>query len=432
MRFTVLALAGFASAAAVAKSPVDYVDSLIGTSTKGYSIGEHSGMMPFVGVPFGSVQWVPMTDPSEEGRVSFDSEKKSLIGYVGTRQMAIWMGEWGQFSFMPSFGDGVPPCDLRARGLPFDDKGKDIYAPYYSRTSAGGIVTECAASAHAAIYRLIFPKGVTPRIVMDASRDYSPPKDWLKKIFGVNVALGGVRISEDRRRVSLWNRDIVDQFRSPRLPNFCARQTMVFSEPFVSHGTFVGGTEKDGEGYARAVVTEGSATCEEDRAGCYVTFAPSHDGPKTMFVKLGVSLIGDREARENLDAEIPGWDFDAVRDAARSAWEEKLGVISIRTPREDVKTIFYTALYHTMLFPREITERGRYYSAFDDKIHEGVAYTGYSLWDTYRSEHALLALTSPERVDGMVQSLVNAAEEGGCLPKYPNHALHPHALRQTA
>lgn len=99
------------------KTAVEYVDSLLGTSSKGYTIGEHSGLMPFVGVPFGSVQWVPMTDPSEEGRVSFDSEKTTLLGYVGTRQMAIWMGEWGQFSFMPSTGEGVPPCELRDRRL---------------------------------------------------------------------------------------------------------------------------------------------------------------------------------------------------------------------------------------------------------------------------------------------------------------------------
>lgn len=85
-----------------------------------------------------------------------------------------------------------------------------------------------------------------------------------------------------------------------------------------------------------------------------------------------------------------------------------------------MKTIFYTGLYHTLLYPRQIDEGGRYYSAFDDRVHDGVAYSCYSLWDTYRAEHPWLTLIAPDRVDGMMQSLANAYREGGWLPKWPN------------
>ncbi|HLT51534.1 MAG TPA: glycoside hydrolase family 92 protein, partial [Arenibacter sp.] len=82
--------------------------------------------------------------------------------------------------------------------------------------------------------------------------------------------------------------------------------------------------------------------------------------------------------------------------------------------------IFYTALFHTMLFPREFSEYGRYYSAFDDQIHNGVSYNDYSLWDTFRALHPLLHFTHPERVNPMIQSLLQMYQEGGWLPKWPN------------
>jgi predicted alpha-1,2-mannosidase len=72
------------------------------------------------------------------------------------------------------------------------------------------------------------------------------------------------------------------------------------------------------------------------------------------------------------------------------------------------------------LFPRTFSEYGKYYSAFDDKIHTGVSYNDYSLWDTYRADHPLLILTAPEHESGMVQSLIHDYEEGGYMPKWPN------------
>ena len=136
-------------------------------------------------------------------------------------------------------------------------------------------------------------------------------------------------------------------------------------------------------------------------------------------LKIGVSLISIEQAKENLAREIGTRTFDAVSESVRQEWESLLGRFRIDAP-EDVKTIFYTGLYHALLYPRQIGEYGRRYSAFDDRIHEGDGYTSYSLWDTYRAEHALLTLIVPERVDAMMQSLVDMYREGGWLPKYPN------------
>jgi predicted alpha-1,2-mannosidase len=72
------------------------------------------------------------------------------------------------------------------------------------------------------------------------------------------------------------------------------------------------------------------------------------------------------------------------------------------------------------MYPRLFSENGRYYSAFDDKVHNGVSYTAYSIWDTFRAENSLLTLFAPERIDGMVQALLQNYQEGGWMPKWPN------------
>jgi predicted alpha-1,2-mannosidase len=137
-------------------------------------------------------------------------------------------------------------------------------------------------------------------------------------------------------------------------------------------------------------------------------------------VKVGTSFISIDQARDNLRREIPAWDFDRVKAEGRRIWNGALGKIQVQGGSKDDKVNFYTAMYHSLLFPRIFSEYGRYYSAFDDKIHNGVSYNDYSLWDTFRAEHPLLLLIEPERVPGMITSLLQMYDEGGWMPKWPN------------
>ena len=142
--------------------------------------------------------------------------------------------------------------------------------------------------------------------------------------------------------------------------------------------------------------------------------------PTDRDLRIGLSLISLEQATRNLEAEMPGGDsFESVVARTRAKWEEQLGRVKIEAP-DEVKRIFYTGLYHCSLYPRRIDEDGRYYSAFDDNVHEGRMYTSFSLWDTYRVEHPLLILLNPERVGDMMQSLLRMYQEGGWLPKWPN------------
>ena len=123
------------------------VDPLIGTQGEGTQYG---GMMPMAGVPFGSIQWVPMTRLTEVGVLSYNEADSLLLGFIGTRQPAIWMGEWGQVSFQPQCGP-VPVLDYSERGQGIESQE---YTPYGGRVTAGGICTHYAGAAHSSVYEI--------------------------------------------------------------------------------------------------------------------------------------------------------------------------------------------------------------------------------------------------------------------------------------
>jgi predicted alpha-1,2-mannosidase len=150
--------------------------------------------------------------------------------------------------------------------------------------------------------------------------------------------------------------------------------------------------------------------------GAYAEFDPG----QTIQVRAGTSFISIEQARENLRHEIPGWDFRTVQEKLRAQWNEKLSRLQISGATDADKMLLYTAMYHTLLYPRLFSEYGRYYSAFDDTIHTGESYTAYSIWDTFRAENSMLTLLAPERIGGMITALLQDFKEGGWMPKWPN------------
>jgi predicted alpha-1,2-mannosidase len=135
---------------------------------------------------------------------------------------------------------------------------------------------------------------------------------------------------------------------------------------------------------------------------------------------VGTSFISIEQARVNLDAQLPTWDFESKRDELKRLWNTKLGIADIEGATDDERQIFYTGLYHALLYPKLFSESGRYYSAFDDRVHSGESYTAFSIWDTFRAQSSLLTLFAPERIDGMINALLQNYQEGGWLPKWPN------------
>jgi predicted alpha-1,2-mannosidase len=217
-----------------------------------------------------------------------------------------------------------------------------------------------------------------------------------------------VEINPAQREISGYNPDRMDAHLGPlALPNFKGYFVARFDRPFASAATFEGANERDG------ILSRSG-----QNVSAFVTFAASERNQ--VQVKIGTSFISIEQARANLDREIPAWDFDSAVKSLKDLWNAKLGLIEIEGATDDQRKIFYTALYHALLYPRLFSEYGRYYSAFDDRVHDGVSYTDYSIWDTFRAGHSLLTLLAPERVGDMVQGLLQDYREGGWMPKWPN------------
>ena len=134
---------------------------------------------------------------------------------------------------------------------------------------------------------------------------------------------------------------------------------------------------------------------------------------------MGVSTVSSKNALENLNAEIPHWDFDKVKLEAENKWNQELSKINITTEDLKRKRVFYTAMYHTMIAPNLYQDVNGEYRGTDKVVYKDTTFTNYtlfSLWDTYRAAHPLYTITHPERVSDMVNSMLKIFDHQGKLP----------------
>jgi predicted alpha-1,2-mannosidase len=145
---------------------------------------------------------------------------------------------------------------------------------------------------------------------------------------------------------------------------------------------------------------------------------------KILNVRIGTSFTSLDAARNNLEKEIPSWDFDKLRKASEDTWAQTLGKVQLRGGSEDDLVKFYTALYHCYQLPRIASDVDGSYQGFaqDTLIHKADGfdyYDDFSMWDTYRALHPLMTILEPKRTLDMVKSLVLKAQQGGWMPIFP-------------
>ena len=145
---------------------------------------------------------------------------------------------------------------------------------------------------------------------------------------------------------------------------------------------------------------------------------------KQLGVRYGISFISEEQAKKNLEREIAAYDVDVVAKIARNDWNDALGKIQTQGGTDDDKTVFYTSLYRCYERPVNLSEDGRYYSAFDGKIHEDGGrpfYTDDWIWDTYRATHPLRILIDNEEESNIIHSFLLMAEQMGTnwMPTFP-------------
>ncbi|GBE78894.1 glycoside hydrolase family 92 protein [Sparassis crispa] len=389
-------------------SGVDNVDPLIGAG--GDSPNGSGGMIPSTAPPFAMTRWVAQTRQNYVSVTPYNYTDTEVHGFQGTHQPAIWMGESGQVVVVP--GAGEVQSVFEQRGMPFSHDDEVITASYYSvqmdALEGGKILAEKSATSRVGHLRFTFMNTSIPYVFVEATRasvmGSADPSN-------VTYPHGEITIDPSRQEITGRNPERQDFIIGPNPAlgwsgYFCAR----FDLPFASWGTTANGSTAEG-------ATAGAGAM----LGGFVRFA---EGASVVGVRVGVSFISVEQARKNLDTEIPDdISLEETARGVRQAWAEKLDRIKVEGASEDDLKVFYTGVYHTLQvpeYPYEQSENGQYYSGYDESVHEGESYTGYSIWDTFRAEWAWQILLAPERIPGMVQSMLQDYKEGGWLPMWKN------------
>lgn len=393
------------------RDEVDFVNPLIGTAATGFGKGlDGGGTMPCVNVPFAMTNFVAQTGENKMSRMTYQYEDKAVIGLMASHQPTVWMGDYGYVSIMPQIGKlRVLP---KERVLSFDHKD-EVAKPYYysvklKADKATKIKAEIAGANTCGMFRFTFPAAKEAHLIIQGINLNPELTDWANDFKArIKTLKGYVHVDTINNEITGYNPDRQSAQLGPQLKNFKGYFVIKFDKQIRKYGT-----------WDKSVINKNSKDQYGTRMGAFISFKTIKN--TEIKVVVATSFISLDQARINLKKEIPDWDFDKVVKNTRDEWQQQLSVIKVNNITNEQKTIFYTALFHTLLFPRQFSEYGKYYSAFDDKVHKGIAYNDYSLWDTFRALHPLLILTQPQRVNGMVQSMLQMYQEGGWLPMWPN------------
>ena len=379
-----LALAGlFASCNAPSDNAAQtdytqYVDVFIGAADNGHTF-------PGATTPFGMIQTSPVTGAVGWRYCSEYMNADSIIwGFTQTHLSGTGCMDLGDVLVMPATGERNRAWDgYRSR---FSKANETATPGYYSVVlDEPGVKAELTASPRVALHRYTYNKADSPSVFIDLQ--HGPT--WNEQQYHSQVSLCDVKWEDAQTltghvRNSVWVHQ--DYF-----------FVLKFNRPT---------TEQINLPMAETEKGQRIVACFDLQPG------------DELMTKIALSTTSVEGARKNMDTEMPGWDFEATREAAKADWDKYLSRIEV-TGTDDQKTNYYTSFYHALIQPNQISDvDGMYRNAKDEIVKtDGEAfYSTFSLWDTYRAAHPFYTLMVPEKVDGFVTSLVEQGEVQGFLP----------------
>ncbi len=381
------------------KRVTSYVNPFIGTGAVASSLSGNN--YPGATVPFGMVQLSPDTSEAPDwGDASgYDYNKTKIYGFSHTRLSGTGAADLFDVLLMPTTNNEMSelhyhaPVMKTAYNASFSHEQESARPGYYQvKLLDTNINAELTASTRAGFHRYSFPEGAKHQLVFDLvhSRDKG---GWGTRIINSQFKMVDEYSIQGYRVITGWAK--------LRKVYFYAQFSQPIRENVMTDGyTF----------YRNNSVVNGSHI-----RGVF-EFDTQADAP--LLVKLALSPVSVENAKENLEKEIPGWDFDATVAVAENTWEQELGKIKIEAEAIQ-KQIFYTALYHTFIQPNTLSDVNGEFMAADystRRLKQGVHYSTFSLWDTYRGAHPLYTLLQPERTGDFVNSMISQYETYGYLP----------------
>ena len=366
------------------RTPFDYVNPIIGT-------GCHGRTYPAATVPYGMVQLSPDTRlDGWDGCSGYHYSDSIIYGFSHTHLSGTGCSDYGDILVMPTVGEIV--LHNGADGKPgycskFKHANEHAEPGYYSVfLDNPGVKTELTTTARVGFHSYTFPQSSKANIILDLEHRDEVIASSIKIISSTEI--------EGMRRSRAWAQNQYVYF------------AMRFSKSFNESGIAVSD-----------IINPGIKTAEGKKLKAYFRFITS-SGEK-IFVKVGISSVSCEGARKNLETEIPGLDFDKVRKDACDLWRKSLNRIEADGGTNDQKTVFYTALYHTMINPVLAADVDGNYRGRDFNIYKSAGfdyYTVFSLWDTYRAFHPLMTIIDQKRTGDFINTFLSQYKEGGLLP----------------
>lgn len=351
-----------------------FVDPFIGTAATGHTY-------PAATTPFGMVQAGPDTGTQGwEHSSGYHADDTSILGFSHTHLSGTGAADMGDILLMPITGE--PRFTPGSAENP--DEGYRSRFSHHTETAAPGyygvrlddynIGVEITATPRGAMHRYEFPADVRSGVIIDLGH--------------------GIGDRTKECSLEIVNEYTIKGFRRSR--GFIGDHTFyfyaTFSQPFKEH-----------------------LRSEGEIGPLYIGFEQG----KVVLVKIALSTVSEQGASNNLAAELPDWNFDRQTKQARQLWNDALAVIDAKTHDAAQQTIFYTALYHSLVTPNLVTDVDGAYRGWDRETHRsnsGNLYTNYSLWDTYRAVHPFFSLLYSEANERFICSMIERYRQIGMLP----------------
>ena len=379
----IAALLSPAMASATSTQTTDYtkyVNPFVGNADNGHTF-------PGACRPFGMIQTSPVTGGVGWRYCSEYVYSDSIIwGFTQDHLNGTGCMDLGDILVMPSTGKRIRQWDAyRSRYA----KNQEFATPgYYSvYLTDAKVKAELTAAPHVAFHRYTFDSADSTSVLIDLQHGPS----WNDKQYHSQVNLCETHWEDDQTLVghvqnTVWVKQ--DYF-----------FVIKFNHRVTSH----------------TVLPKAFDTEKGDRI--VASFDDIAQGEQ-LLVKIAMSTTSIEGAKKNLQAEVPEWDFAAVKASAHDDWNNYLKRIDVEGTEEQ-KQNYYTSFYHALIQPNQIADVDGMYRNADDKVvkaETGQFYSTFSCWDTYRAAHPFYTIVMPDRVDGMVNSLVEQAEVQGFLP----------------
>jgi len=381
-----------------------YVNPFVGTSKMGH-------VFPGATVPFGMVQLSPQTNfevmHQEDGSYNkktyeycagYQYRDTTIIGFSHTNFSGTGHSDLGDLLVMPTIGELVLEPLKRDSGEKgfysfFSHDQEEASPGYYKvKLKSYDITAEHTTTERVGFHQYTFPKSKDAHIILDMV--YNVYHHDNKNVWTF------IRVENDSlitgyRQTKGWARTRTVYF------------AMSFSKPFKSYGHEKYDSIVYDGFYRRFDQEENFPEMAGKDIRAYFNFDTEEN--EKISIRMALSSVSTNGALNNLNTEIPEWDFEKIKKQAKNKWNRELSKIQVEMmdPRE--KVTFYTALYHTNLSPILYEDVDGKYLGLDQNIHESGGFTNYtifSLWDTYRALHPLFNITQPERNNDMIKSML--------------------------